>query len=709
MTGPRGLSRLRRLSAYTAAGAIIASTAPTPAASFELDQVLSAPVPAGLVVAPAARAVAWVFNDRGRQNVWIAEGRDLHARQLTAFTEDDGQPLGELAWTPDGRAVLFVRGGAADGAGNAPNPASDVEGATQDVWIAPLDGKAARRIGPGHSPAVSPRGDAVAFIRRGEVWTASTRDQAPPRRMFAARGQAAQLEWSPDGSSLAFVAMRGAHSLVAIFHTGRRSLEYVSPAVDRDLFPRWSPDARQIAFVRMENTAATMRSTGRFGAIDSPWAVMVATRPAPGADFGAAVEVWRPPAKPLGSFPRNVQMLEWVKGGRLVTASEHEDWAHLYLIDPAAPGSAPRLLTPGGCEVDDAVVGAGRQTIVYASNCGDLERRHLWKVAVPTGAAAAEPPHQLTAGAGVETAPAALSDGDGVAFFKSDWRTPVLPHVLSLADRTSRPLAANAIPASFSREQLIEPQLAVFKAADGLEIHAPVFGPRTEGAGAPRRAPALIHVHGGPTNGQALLGWQPIFQHLASRGFVVLGLNYRGGAGYGRLFRELRRQGGEGAIEYQDVVAAAQYLRSRPDVDPARIGIWGNSYGGYLTQLALARNSDLFAAGVSECGIFDLSANPNANNVGNRGGEATRIARESSAVGSIDNWRSPVLLIHGDADLGVDFNLQTVTLARALRGRGVPFEQLVFPDEGHGLSVWAHVLRAHQATADFFERKLGSR
>jgi dipeptidyl aminopeptidase/acylaminoacyl peptidase len=200
-----------------------------------------------------------------------------------------------------------------------------------------------------------------------------------------------------------------------------------------------------------------------------------------------------------------------------------------------------------------------------------------------------------------------------------------------------------------------------------------------------------------------MLGWNPFFQYLASRGFVVLGLNYRGGAAYGRPFREFKDQGVSGAGEYQDVLAAAAHLRARPDVDPARIGIFGTSYGGYLTQLALARSSDVFAAGVTEAGIYDMSTN--ARNL--TPGAAGKLARDSSAAGSIDSWRSPVLVIHGDDDPGVDFDRQTVALVQALRARNVAVEQLVFPDEGHGSSVWAHAVRARQATADFFERTLG--
>jgi dipeptidyl aminopeptidase/acylaminoacyl peptidase len=689
---------------FTAGGPPVASAA---ASAFTIEQILGVASPSELVPSPTGHAVAWVFNERGRRNVWVAEGAELRARPLTSFTEDDGQQMADLSWTPDGRAVLFTRGDA-DGAGGDPlNPTSDVAGVTRDIFVAPLDGSAPRMLGEGEAPDGSPTGDQVAFLRDGQAWIVPIRGTSPAQRLFRIPGQVSGLAWSPDGTALAFSVSRGAHTLIGVFHRNRRFLEYVSPGFDRDLYPRWSSDGRQIAFIRLLNVESTMRSSGRWGPIDSPWLVMTATRRGADQDFGPGQEIWRAPANPIGSFPRNLQFLDWVRGNRLVFASEHEDWAHLYLVDPAKPGSLPVLLTPGACEVGQAALSADRATIFIESNCGDLERRHLWRVTLPSGAGgAAVQPERLTTGTGVETTPVPTADGQTLVFLKGDARTPMLPHALSLATDAVTPPVAGAIPSSFPQQALVEPSVAVFKAPDGREIHAVVFEPPASAGAAPIRHPALIHVHGGPTAGQELLGWQPIFQYYASRGYVVLGLNYRGGAGYGRSFREFADQGAAGAGEYQDVLAAVTYLRSRPDVDPSRLGIWGASYGGYLTQLTLARNSDLVAAGVTECGIFDLAANARPTQAASRGGDAARIARESSAVGSIDKWKSPVLVIHGDDDPGVDFNLQTVALVRALRARGVPFEQIVFPGEGHGSSVYAHAIKVHQATADFFDRML---
>jgi dipeptidyl aminopeptidase/acylaminoacyl peptidase len=198
-------------------------------------------------------------------------------------------------------------------------------------------------------------------------------------------------------------------------------------------------------------------------------------------------------------------------------------------------------------------------------------------------------------------------------------------------------------------------------------------------------------------------------QYLASRGYVVLSINYRSGIGYGLDFRQALHFGPGGASEFNDVIGAGLYLRSRADVDGRRIGAWGGSYGGYLTALALARASDLFAAGVDLHGVHDWSLEidlwkPSSEFNWDREA-ASRVAWESSPMAALDTWRSPVLLIQGDDDRNVLF-AQTVRLANALRARGVPVEEHVFPDEIHDFLLHRDWVTAYRLGSDFFDRKL---
>jgi dipeptidyl aminopeptidase/acylaminoacyl peptidase len=201
-------------------------------------------------------------------------------------------------------------------------------------------------------------------------------------------------------------------------------------------------------------------------------------------------------------------------------------------------------------------------------------------------------------------------------------------------------------------------------------------------------------------------------QYLASRGYAVLSVNYRLGTMYGRAFREAPNSVWRGAAEYKDVVAAGLYLQSLPEVEGEKIGLWGGSYGGFLTAMGLARDSELFKAGVDFHGVHDwsvfLTERPYFGNLALRppdADNAVKLAWDSSPDAYVGTWKSPVLLIHGDDDRNVPFS-QTVDLVQRLRAQHVPFEQLILPDEIHGFLMWRDWLRAYTATAEFFDRTL---
>ncbi len=235
------------------------------------------------------------------------------------------------------------------------------------------------------------------------------------------------------------------------------------------------------------------------------------------------------------------------------------------------------------------------------------------------------------------------------------------------------------------------------------------------------KKPAVIFVHGGPPR-QMLLGWHymdyysnayAMNQYLAAHGFVVLSVNYRLGIGYGFDYMHPAHGGAAGAAEYQDVAAAGRWLQARPDVDPARIGIWGGSYGGYLTAMALARDPEIFKAGVDLHGVHDWSrlfekeVIPGLIKRYEKGDQdqALKVAFESSPVADLSKWTAPVLLIQGDDDRNVDFS-ETVDLARRLEDRGVDFQELVLPGEIHGFLRHESWLAADAATVRFLEEKL---
>ena len=679
-----------RISCFLAVAAACTAAA-CAQSSFTLEQVLSAPFPSAPVVAPTSGKIAWVYNARGVRNIWVAEPPAYRGHSVTAYTMDDGQEISRPTWTPDGRQIVYVRGEGANDAGEYPNPTSDPQGVEQDLWIVPVAGGAPRLIGEGSQPAVSPKGDRVAFARKGQIWSAPLDGKQKPEQLIHARGQNGDPKWSPDGGRLAFVSRRGNHSFVGVYNGESKTVHYLDPSVEHDEVPEWSPDSHRIAFVRIPSVGEHQY----FAAVRSapPWSIRVVD--ATGESAGK--EVWKA-AEGDGSAFRQLgseQQLFWA-GDRVVFPWERDGWTHLYSVPPA--GGEATLLTPGAFEVEHVALSPDGRDVVYSSNQDDIDRRHLWRVAAAGGMPAA-----VSSGAGLEWSPAVASDGV-VVFIHSDTQRQARPAV-RLASGEVRDLAPDAIPADFPTDALVDPQQVIFSAADGVELHGQLFLPKNAGG---ERHPAVLFFHGGSQR-QMLLGWHYMYyynnayamnQYLARRGYVVLSVNYRSGIGYGMKFREALNYGPTGASEFNDVLGAGVYLKTRPDVDPAHIGLWGGSYGGYLTALGLARASDLFAAGVDLHGVHDWTEELGIG----RDDAAGRLAFNSSPMANAKDWRSPVLLIHGDDDRNVNFR-QTVELVQALRGR-VHVEQLIFPDEIHDFLREADWLAAYHAAARFFDAQL---
>ena len=679
----------------------------TKAASFTLNQVLSAPFAADLVAAPDGAGAAWVSNVRGHRNIWLGakQTRDgeFTTRVLTHYTADDGAEISDLSFVPRQDQLLFVRGGDIEYPDkSAPNPAHLADGVTQEVFVVNLRGGAPVRLGAGHAPVASPDGRRILFLQKGQVMSAPVRPGGEPTPLFKTRGGVDSLRFSPDAKQLAFVANRGDHSFVGIYSFVDRTLRWVDAGLGFDMEPRWSPDGSRLAFLRLPSThdevGLVAHRTG------SPWSIRVATV----AD-GSVREIYRAPAGPGSVFhplSSDAQLI-W-SGDQIVFPAECDGWLHLYAVENS--GGPARLLTPGSFEIEYVTASADGATIVYASNQDDIDRRHLWRLTPTDGRLEA-----MTTGSGIETQPALLADGTTVTFLQSDARTP-LHAALWVPGKPVVEWLAEGLANDFPRAALVEPESVTLPERAGIAAHGQIFQPP---AGSGSRHPAVVFLHGGPVR-QMLAGFHymdyysnayAMNQYLASRGYIVLALNYRAGIGYGLGFREADGIGAGGATEYNDVLAAAAYLKSRPDVDGAHIGLWGGSYGGYLTALGLGRNSDLFAAGVDLHGVHDwhrltiayrdgialypLDAPPSLL--------ATSLA--SSPITSVATWRSPVLLIHGDADSNVAF-AESVRLAEALRSQGVEYEQLIFPDEIHGFLRHESWLKAYGGTATFLDRHL---
>jgi dipeptidyl aminopeptidase/acylaminoacyl peptidase len=663
---------------------------------FSIEQVMSAPFPTELTTAPKGGAVAWVLNEHGARNVWMADAPIYSGHRLTTYRDDDGQEISQLSWSPDGRTLVFVRGGDFENNRDNPNPASLPQGVEQAIWIVQPAGTL-RKVTEGSDPAISPMGDRLVFLRKGEIWSVALTDNAKPIQLIHSKSPAAELHWSPDGSKLAYVSTRGDHSFIAVYNLEAQSITYVDPSVDRDSHPVWSPDSKQIAFIRIPAAALAF---GPRRTASPPWSIRLTD-----AESGKGRELWHASDGPGSAFHPMVatSQLFWGAGDHIVFPWERTGWMHLYSI--STRGDVPKPLTPAGdFEIEHASLSADRRSVVFASNQDDIDRRHLWRASV-----SGENPLPLTQSNGIEWSPAETGDGAAIAMLRSDAKNPARA-AIKIGTAAPRDLAPASVPADFPVSSLVDPQPVILSAADGLRIHAQLFLPPQSRPD--QQHPAVVFFHGGSRR-QMLLGWHymdyynnayAMNQYLASLGYLVLSVNYRSGIGYGLDFREAFNYGATGASEFNDVLGAGLYLRNRPDVDPGRIGLWGGSYGGYLTALGLARASNLFSVGVDFHGVHDWSADLTSDGL-TLDAATARLAFESSPLASVATWRSPVLLIHGDDDRNVPFH-QTVALVEALRKQGVEFQELIFPDEIHGFLTEKRWIQAYHATAEFLGKHL---
>ncbi len=561
--------------------------------------------------------------------------------------------------------------------------------------------------------------------------------------------------WSPDGRKVAFVSTRTNHSFIGLYDVATRSVTYVSPSVDYDAMPTWSPDGKQLAFTRRPGLpfgrqgqvgagaaslgnpagpagrggsagvcAAVGQGGGRGGRGGGPDTATAVDRQFPGlcratfrggytlsimvADIPSgtmghveesampAREVWHnAPDDPVFT---TINRLFWGDGHLVFPTAPppNDEWERYWSVKLDGSTTRPILLTTTDGLIEDAtsaILSPDGKVLYYCTNARDIEHRDIW--AVPVGGGE---PRQVTTGAGIETYPQPLGSGRQVGVLYFDAKRPASVGLVPAGGGAARVIFPT-LPKDFPTEAHVVPEVVRIKAADGLEVPNQLFLPQDLKPG--ERRPALIFVHGGPSR-QMLPGYHYMqFYHwayaynqwLASQGYVVMSVNYRSGIGYGRSFRQAPNTGRNGNAEYQDVLAAGQYLQGRPDVDPSRVGIWGLSYGGVLTSQALARNSDLFVAGADLAGVHLWGSSL----------DTAAVSYRSSAISAIDTWKSPVFLVHGDDDRNVDF-AQTVGLVQLLRARDVHYELMVIPDDLHESMIHGLWLDTWERIGKFLHR-----
>lgn len=677
---------------------------------LKLQDLLSYPHPSNLCSDPQSGKIAWTFNKEGLRNIYISADKGNTYTKLTNFDKDDGQEISNMSFSPDGQWLVFMRGGEPSGnwSESAPvNPTSSPEKPEFQLWSLNINSKLLHKLATGQEdsdPAIKHDSKAIAFIKEGSVFTVPIDGKGKPVKLFYARGDCSSLQWSPDGNKLAFVSSRGDHSFIGIYSDSIIPIQWIDPSFSFDSNPKWSPDGSSIVFIR---------TRGRGGAPDSilnrtprPWEIRTAN-----INQQKSKLIWKSPNTFEGSVPTTQGRfnLHWADGNRIIFLATLDNWPHLYSI--AATGGKPLLLTPGNFMVEYISLSPDKKQLLFSANTGpdkkDIDRRHIGMVSVDEADM-----RMLTSGEGIEAFPEFVTNDDDIAFISSTSIRPTLPAVLLKDKKDFSVIGQDLLSSVYSDKNLVTPKQIIFKAPDGTYIHAQLF----EKTGWTKKKPAIVCIHGGPMR-QMLLGWNysdyyaahyATNQKLADMGFVVLSVNYRLGIGYGNAFHHPENGGRSGLSEYQDILAAGQWLAAQSQVDPGRIGVYGGSYGGYLTAFALGKNSNVFAAGVDISGVHIVTPKESYTTKFEHAPDAAHadtVAWQSSPIAFIDTWTSPVLLIHADDDRNVDFN-QSVDLLNRLNKKGVDTETLVIPDDTHHWLQFQNLVKVYEATIDFLKRKV---
>ncbi len=663
-------------------------------AQYTLEESLGAPYVESILGDSDGESIAWVTNEKGARNVWWASVDEASPKSLTDYTKDDGLGISLVAVVAG--HVLFVRGNGNNRQGQPANAASLPYTPIRQLLRVRVSDGALDTLDQPAGGSMTLNGLSLTFAKSGGVWVIDdvTGENPKPRTLFQVRGGAGSLAISPSDDRIAFVSSRGDHSFVGVYIPADDRIQWMAPAYGFDSEPVWSPDGSEIAFIR---TAGRLKD--EFYNIMGSWAFEIIVVD---AGSGEGRSIWQSPGDDGGFaqyYPSNP--LRWTNGNKILFYSEHDGWNHIYSINP--DGSEIVDLTAGEYDVENHNLSLDQRYLYCSSNRDDINRRHIWRVDIATGRG-----EQITEASGIQSHVIALKDG-AVAYREGRSNQPTGVTLQKGSNRQSLVV----IPDSYPAKGFVEPQGVTFESADGLTIHGQLFVPEGRSK---EGYPAVIFMHGGPIR-QMLLGYHysgyyanayVYNQYLASQGYVVLSVNYRNGIGYGRDFRLDPNQGPRGASEYKDILAAGKYLQGLENVNPDKIGLWGGSYGGYLTAMGLAKDSDLFKAGVDLHGVHDWAWRGRDFSPGGSWGlgpEQMEEAYLSSPISELQFWSSPVLIVHGDDDRNVMFG-QSIDLKYKLDKLGVTNEVLVFPDEVHGFLRYDSWYRTYMAATDFFDRYL---
>ena len=595
-----------------------------------------------------------------------------------------GVPFVDYQWggidlSPDGSEVAF----------------SWNRSGTFEIFSAPLDGKRIFQLTGANERSVWPRwspdAKQLAFLRdrggdeRFDIWLVD-REGERERNLTNEPGVTHRdIAWSPDGTKIAYTANAGAKGFgIDVIDVTTGAKRALTDGSRDDLQPQWSPDGTVLVFWSRRDDVRTNADLYVVAAAGGD-ATRLETR---GGNDGESIDPrWSPDGTRI-SFTTDTRGRQEVaiatyaerELGRIehMTESIHDEYAAVWRPD----GRGLAYL-----HNEDATVSLRR---VFAVSHAD---------------------HAVSDIPGMHASPDIGPDNDTTAFLFSSPSRPWDVYVTRERAIEARAIT-RSLPATIDPATLVEPSHVRYPGAGGEEVPALLFLPYAEALRGEKIPPAIINIHGGPTS-QHHREWNVATQIFVNAGFVVLEPNPRGSLGYGKKWREANRRDW-GGKDLEDVARGAAWLGDQKLADPARIGVYGVSYGGYLTLMSLALRPDRFAAGVSVVGIVSWKTMAETTRGDLReylfrelGDPATDadLYRDRSPLTHASKIRAPLLVLQGENDPRVPRS-EAEQVVKALRDGGKPHEYHVYPGEGHGFRVTENRIDALRRALNWFDRHL---
>ncbi|MGE3276700.1 MAG: prolyl oligopeptidase family serine peptidase [Vicinamibacterales bacterium] len=673
-----------------------------PRGSITIDRIAEIRYPTSPAWSPDSTRVAFLWDAAGKQDLYVTTPGG-EPRALTDFPVDPDMwisDIGAFAWASNDR-ILFGKDG--------------------ELWsVSPEGVPAAARV-PGFKGAgafaLSSDGKQIAFTRGGELWVASLAAGIERQLTFwdDPLRPGAQV-FSRDGRWLAFIATRGsALQRYPMPYNGDRIQSYVPATSERRLGVA-SVHGGDVIWIPTVGAIGSVQWTADGAVLFEEKSPDGKTREIKVAQLdGATRTLWTDHDDRWWSpTNRDSKVLVSPDGKTVAFATDRSGWIHVYAMPIDATGERDaRKLTSG-----EFLAGLGswspdgRRLAYHHGAPGNPMERFVSIVDVATGTS--EP---VVTARGVSFEPAFSPDGARLVYQRTDVQNSLDLYVVDARTGAAAVRLSDSMPAGLDRSALVAPRPVSYRSRfDQQMVPATLMEPRDLDRS--RKHPAIVWIHGSGSD-QNYLGWHPgsyrmyysVSQYLVQQGYIVLTPDYRGSSGYSRDWSTGVHMS-VGVSDAADVSAGADYLKTLDYVDPDRIGVWGLSYGGFLTLQVLTQDPTLWRAGIDVAGVVDWTYRGAGMTIAGytipRMGtpvENPEVYSASNPIEHMGTLERPLLIMHGTDDRNVAFH-DSLRLIDLLVKQGKDFETVIYPGEIHFFRR-AIVLRdAWKRAEAFFDKHL---